>query len=432
VGQALNWSVDGSSFRPADNSTRLDFTTAGDEDNIANVQVGVSNSVKSQENVTYTVQFTLPGGSYIPKNGIFKITFPVGTILTNATFTTNLFNLGDFALNKNNNILTVTRNGEGPAYIGSPTDITFTISGVTNTTVAAANKQITVENQTSGGGFLASGISASFAILEVPAVIMDLTCESSGQAGAVFLRFTEPDGAAGGAYIVKHSATAITEGDWNSGTIVPQNWIGKAKGVARQELATGLTPNNRYYFAIKSAAAVGDYESDISNSISCIAPSSAPSNIDNTAPTTRFVSPVPGSTIKTGTILLKGTARDTGGSSVRRIEISLDNGTTWSEATVVGEDGADKLWEYAIQNAKARTITVLARSIDWTGNVETPTSITFTVSENGEDIIVTPPSVPVGASADEIKAAITTIQQQLVLLIQQLIQRLLAELRVML
>jgi hypothetical protein len=138
--------------------------------------------------------------------------------------------------------------------------------------------------------------------------------------------------------------------------------------------------------------------------------------------------PASGSTVGAGSVVIKGTAEDTGGSSVQKVEISLDNGSTWHPAAIMSDDGTTKVWEFVITNASVGTLSVKARATDWTNNVETngPT-LTITVSDTetptepgASDI----PSISTGSWIDQIQAAIATIQQQLIFLIQQLIAQL--------
>ncbi len=437
AGANLTWAVDGTTptFDTADASTAITVVTTGPQETLTGVTVSTSNSVIEEENVTYTIQLTQPAGSVLPKDGIIELTFPANTDLSNITFAASgPAGVGTFTPNDTANVLSVERVGDGTAFFGAGA-ITFTIGDVINTDTAGAGNTVAVEFRTTDSELLSSGTSAAFTTLAVPAT-MAMTCESSGQAGAIWLRWTEPDGALGGEYTVKRSGAAILEAQWAGATVVDQTWVPGAKGLAHQELVTGLNPNTTYYFAIKTTSA-GLKESVISNSPSCVAPrGSASVAADTIAPTTIFTYPASNSTVGTGAVVIRGTARDTGGSSVQKVEISLDNGTTWNQATITEDEGNNRIWHFDVTNAPVGTMTVKARATDWANNVEAngPT-LTFNVSSTGTPITPgepTIPSLPAGATADEIRTAITAVQQQLIVLIQQLILQLIAQLQAML
>src|SRR5262245_21957566 len=59
-----------------------------------------------------------------------------------------------------------------------------------------------------------------------------------------------------------------------------------------------------------------------------------PTPPDTTPPTSTITSPAPGTTVLTGTVVtITGTASDTGGGTVARVDISVDGGTTFAPAT---------------------------------------------------------------------------------------------------
>src|SRR4029434_250506 len=54
---------------------------------------------------------------------------------------------------------------------------------------------------------------------------------------------------------------------------------------------------------------------------------------DTTPPTSTITSPAPGTAVYTGTpVTITGTASDTGGGTVARVEVSVDGGTTFAAA----------------------------------------------------------------------------------------------------
>jgi len=102
-----------------------------------------------------------------------------------------------------------------------------------------------------------------------PTAIADLSCLSSGQAGSVFLRWATPTGSTD-PYTVKYSVTNITnDATFGAATTFSQVWPVGAVGVLQQQLVTGLTPNQSYFFNMKAANTI---QSAISNTVSCVSP----------------------------------------------------------------------------------------------------------------------------------------------------------------
>jgi hypothetical protein len=262
--------------------------------------------------------------------------------------------------------------------------------------------------------------------------IADLTCSPSGQAGAIWLRWTEPAQTYAGlftGYVVKHYSAALTDVNFGSGTTITQTWSpASAQAGAVQQLVTGLNPSTRYYFGIT----LGDGDTDTIESLvsdpspSCFAPASASGNIDTVAPNTQITTPATGSTVQSGQALkITGTAIDTGGSSVQKIEVSLNGGSTWNAATVTSDDGANLIWEYTWANAQAGSVTIKARATDWVGNIETtPAEITVTVSSTATPTTPTTPTGTVAALQTQLQA----LRVQLLNLLVQLVAKLQAQL----
>jgi len=223
------------------------------------------------------------------------------------------------------------------------------------------------------------------------------------------------------------------DGEFNAGTTVTQSWAIGTKAAAKQELITGLNPNTRYYFAIKSGG-FGPTTSAISTpaATTCLAPASAPVSADTTAPNTQITTPAAGSTVQAGQALkITGTALDTGGSSVQKVEVSLDGGITWNAADVTSIDESNVIWEYTWANAQAGKVNIKARATDWTNNTEdTPANITVTVSS----VVSSTPAAPAAtapANLTGVQAQIYALQVQLVNLLMQLVAQLQAQLSAM-
>lgn len=83
---------------------------------------------------------------------------------------------------------------------------------------------------------------------------------------------------------------------------------------------------------------------------------------DTVAPSSVITSPVPGPTYLN---LITGTADDGAGTGVRRVEVSIDGGSTWG--TAIGTVS----WQYGALVPNGQ-YTVVSRAIDYAGNVEVP------------------------------------------------------------
>ena len=93
----------------------------------------------------------------------------------------------------------------------------------------------------------------------------------------------------------------------------------------------------------------------------------SPQSTDVTPPVAIIAAPAGGSTIPPfSTVVISGTATDAGG-RVSAVEVSTDGGTTWRRAT------GEASWSYVWQSGSPRSIALLARAIDDSGNIETPT-----------------------------------------------------------
>jgi hypothetical protein len=123
------------------------------------------------------------------------------------------------------------------------------------------------------------------------------------------------------------------------------------------------------------------------------------SSTDNVAPSSIITSPSGGASVTANsTVTISGTAADTGG-VVGGVEVSVDGGATWHRAT-----GREK-WTYSWATGSARTVTIVSRAVDDSGNLETPTAgITVTVGTgtvNCPCSIWSPAQTPGVASAND-------------------------------
>lgn len=90
---------------------------------------------------------------------------------------------------------------------------------------------------------------------------------------------------------------------------------------------------------------------------------------DTAPPTSSISSPANGAAIQAGsTITVTGTAIDSGGGLVAGVEVSVNGGATWHPAT------GTTSWAYTWRSAPAGTFSILSRSVDDSGNLETPSA----------------------------------------------------------
>ena len=104
---------------------------------------------------------------------------------------------------------------------------------------------------------------------------------------------------------------------------------------------------------------------------------------DRTAPTSTVTSPAPGATVSTGTtISITGTASDTGGGTVARVDVSVDGGATYNSATGTAS------WSFSWTPSTPGSATIRSRAVDTSGNVQDPPAqITVVIVDR------TPPTV---------------------------------------
>ncbi|GAA4229771.1 hypothetical protein GCM10023075_37960 [Streptosporangium album] len=102
----------------------------------------------------------------------------------------------------------------------------------------------------------------------------------------------------------------------------------------------------------------------------------ATASTDTAPPTSTITYPASGGTVPTETIIpIQGTATDTGGGVVGAVEVSVDGGTRWFQAT--GRTN----WQYNWKTPTTTgTATIKSRAVDDIGNIQgTPTETTVTI-----------------------------------------------------
>ncbi len=259
--------------------------------------------------------------------------------------------------------------------------------------------------------FLAGNIEAA-----VPNPITDLNCVFSGISGAVWLTWSRPSGSPT-SYDVRDALSAINSSDFNNASQFEQSW----SGLANQGLVNYLTQEKTWFFAVKAINASGT--SAISNITYCYV-SKTTDNSDKTPPASSIIDPQNGSNILADRdYIVKGTSSDTGGSSVKQVEISLDGGNAWQKVTPKESIGTGFGWEYVWPKPSVGSYLIKTRATDWWDNKETP-GAGINVKVITELPTVKPPTVekPIQEmSMEELKAKIVEIQEKIIQLLQQLI-----------
>ncbi|MDD4931781.1 MAG: Ig-like domain-containing protein [Candidatus Colwellbacteria bacterium] len=315
--------------------------------------------------------------------------------------------------------------------VGSATSVTFTngVTSGTNATLTTCKSEDVTLTATDGA---ATSAGHTLAITVNPATISTLTCLSGGQAGAINLNWAAPAGVSNG-YEVKYYSDPINASNYASGSTYVQAWASGTVAAAQAQVATGFNSGTRYHFAIK-ALGLNSNESAVSNTISCVAPPVGGSSAyaDSQAPTSRITSPAANGTAPSGVALvIKGTAKDNGTSSVQKVEVSVDGGLTWALATVTSSDISNLIWEFTWTNPSAGEKTIMVRSTDWVNNVEIPISQKITITSG--TVVTTPsgvaaPGLQTAPGIQDRAAQIKSLQQQLITLLQQLLNQLIAQL----
>ena len=422
---ALNWSIDGGTTYGAGNANTAVTIADGTVDTLTSVSTALSSAVVSATGTSYTVSFTVPAGGVITKDGKIKVTFPAGFNVASAGAGALTGIDGTVVASVSGQDVTLTRQNDGTNSTAGAKSVVIT--GVVNHATATDTYTLTATTQTSASALLATAATSAFSIN--PAAVSNLTCEVSGQSDAVWLRWTVPTGATGGYEVKYQQGSSITYG---SATTFSQTWSNGTVGTSQQQLLSGLS-NTQYTFAIKAKGANTSI-SAVSNTPSCtLVTSSSSSILEKIAPTTQVTNPATNSTLPPNKpYTIKGTSLDKGGSSVKMVEVSIDNGTTWDMATIVNSDDENRIWEYVWKKPSPDTKKIMVRATDWVGNVETPVTINVTVAEkaSGPIVVATTPaaSVTPGTPAEK-EALIANLKSQLVILLQKVIELLLAQIQ---
>ncbi|MCH8741613.1 hypothetical protein IH779_01815 [Patescibacteria group bacterium] len=149
---------------------------------------------------------------------------------------------------------------------------------------------------------------------------------------------------------------------------------------------------------------------------------------DSSSPISTITVPLTGINITAGNpYTIKGTALDSGGSLVAKVELSFDGGESWEEAKLEGPIANVFSWEYIWQNPTEGNYTIKSRATDDVGNIEivggevkiTVVTLTSEVPTPEAPILEKP---IIEMTTQELETKIVEIQQKIIDLLAQLIQ----------
>lgn len=123
----------------------------------------------------------------------------------------------------------------------------------------------------------------------------------------------------------------------------------------------------------------------------------ATASTDTTPPTATITSPAAGESVGSGSIVVRGTAADSGGGVVAAVEVSTDGGARWRQAT--GRTEWETTW--TIEGSGEKTIMV--RAVDDSGNIQAPPT-TLTLSSSCPCSLFPSSPVPAVASANDVRS----------------------------
>ncbi|MEU8540464.1 DUF4082 domain-containing protein [Streptomyces sp. NPDC048717] len=131
----------------------------------------------------------------------------------------------------------------------------------------------------------------------------------------------------------------------------------------------------------------------------------ATASADSTGPTVTVTSPAPNSSVPAlRQITVTGTAADTGGGVVARVEVSTDGGTTWRAA-----DGTAS-WSYTWTPMTQGSVQLKVRAVDDSVNIGTETTVPLTVVAQQCPCTVWPasaaPATPNGADGSSVELGV--------------------------
>jgi hypothetical protein len=238
----------------------------------------------------------------------------------------------------------------------------------------------------------------------VPDAIGDLNCVYPGAANSIKLNWSVPSGDPT-SYDVRYAQSDVNASNFNNAFRAGQSWPGSAK----EGIVVSLTPEKTWFFAIK--AVNGSGTSAISNSVHCYVPKVV-DNSDKTAPSSSIINlQATSSVLVNEDYIIKGTSSDAGGSFVKQVEVSIDGGNTWQNATLKESTATGFNWEYLWSKPTAGLYLIKTRATDGWGNVEganTGISVQVLAGESSQ-------------AQKSLEEKIIEIQKQIISLLLQLI-----------
>jgi len=264
----------------------------------------------------------------------------------------------------------------------------------------------------------------SFNFCQAQSAISNFQCQPAETEAAFWLSWTVPSEIASTSpYQLKyaqgnslHEETALT---YN------QNWLPGIPGTIKRELVKGFNPGIEFTFALKWKNEGGDW-STLSNAKTCIAPTST--KADNLAPEFDIDNLNSGDTIfEKEDFKIEGWAKDVGGSSVKKVEISFDE-KNWEKAISVKNVEGKIYWQYLWKNPKIGEYKIFVRAEDWMDNISQAKEIQVNViarqevekeANFGQETMEKPVSE---MTAEELKSKIKEIQEKIIALLTQLIE----------
>ncbi|MCK4520276.1 hypothetical protein KAT95_00170 [Candidatus Parcubacteria bacterium] len=252
-----------------------------------------------------------------------------------------------------------------------------------------------------------------------PSAITGLRCIEGKVNNGVWLRWVIPSNSPT-SWEVKYSLSNINASNYSQATEFSQNW----EAETTQAIVYGLPDDATLFFAMK--AINNDGSSGISNIVRCYVVE-LDENKDEEAPVSLITNLEQDQEILAEQdFTIQGQSTDTGGSSVQKVEISFDNGETWVLANPKTSIETGFTWEYVWEDPAQGDYNIKTRAIDWWNNTEEPKeAIAITVVLEIQEPEPEPEPEPITPmTADELKEKIKEIQQQIIELITQLIQKL--------
>jgi len=229
---------------------------------------------------------------------------------------------------------------------------------------------------TNGSGIYAfgsNGIQLTNNIIVANTGQSALYCDTTGALGARFNNIFSPFGPAYGGACSDRTGTdgnisadplfiASTQGDYHLQQVSPSIDVGDNQ-------APNIPDTD-----IDGAPRIVDGDGDGTATID-MGVDEFPLPAGTTTPISTITSPKAGATVSTGTtVSITGLARDAGGGTVARVEVSVDGGASWNLAT------GTTAWSYDWTPATPGPATIKSRAVDDSGNVQDPpTEITVTV-----------------------------------------------------